>query len=173
MPIFLISIVSIAVGSLIIFLLMNKKSTLETPEKQFYSEADNGKISNLLNMPREKFTELIKKLLNSLGFEIEEITIFDSGETDFLVFDSDPVKGGKFVVHCICFEKNKLIDSTYVLKLLDNVKGESALKGILLTPHFFTVEALNASYGVQLELINGEKLVSLLEKFNLGAESMA
>jgi hypothetical protein len=56
---------------------------------------------------------------------------------------------------------------SYSKLTLDSVKGEPALKGILITPHFFTVEALNAAADTQLELINGKKLAILLEEIGL------
>ncbi|MFN7181406.1 MAG: hypothetical protein ACK4NF_01840 [Planctomycetota bacterium] len=40
-------------------------------------------------------------------------------------------------------------------------------EGILITPHFFTVEALNTASGTQLELINGKRLIELLKENNL------
>jgi len=167
MAIFVISFVAIFLGFLIIFLLTNKKFSPETPEKQYYSYANNQQINALINMPRNEFIELIKKLLCKLGFQIEDMATADSEWIDFLVFDPQPIKGGRFLVHCLCSKEDKLIDSTDIINLLDNVKGESALKGILITPHFFTVEALNTASGTQLELINGRRLVELLKENGL------
>ncbi|OGL42569.1 MAG: hypothetical protein A2042_09370 [Candidatus Schekmanbacteria bacterium GWA2_38_11] len=169
MMIFVISFGAILIGFLLIFLLINKKSFQETPENEFYSEANSPELKMLIAMQGQEFRGLMRRLLSKLGFEIEEMTILDSGGVDFLVFEHHPVKGGRFVIHCISAKENKVIDSTDIINLLDNVKGESALKGILITPHFFTRESLNAAAaaGTQLELINGKRLTKLLKEFGL------
>ncbi|OGL51097.1 MAG: hypothetical protein A3C43_10235 [Candidatus Schekmanbacteria bacterium RIFCSPHIGHO2_02_FULL_38_11] len=167
MSVIIISLGAVIIGFILIFLLINRKTTPETPEAHYYSNINNQQINPLLIMPREDFIDLIKKLLIRLGFGINEIIATNSNCVDFSVYDPQPIKGGKFIVHCLCFQEDKLVNSTDIINLLDNVKGESALKGILITPHFFTVEALNAAAGVQLELINGERLVRLLRENDL------
>ena len=167
MMVFIISFGAILIGFLLIFFLTNRKFTPETPENQYFDHTEKQQINNLLSMPRDEFIELIKKLLTKLGFKIEQTTILNSGGVDFSVLDSQPIKGGRFIVHCLYSNENKLINSIDIINLLDNVKGESALKGILITPHFFTVEALNTASGVQLELINGRRLIELLQENDL------
>lgn len=164
----IISLGAIFIGLLLIFFLSTSKNIHpEIPEDQFYSSGNDHRLNVILNMERDEFANMMKKLLIGLGFEIDEMIAKESEGIYFSVFDPEPIKGGKFIVQAICSKEIKLIDSSYIINLLDNVKGESALKGIFITPHFFTREAQNAAADTQLSLINGKRLINLLKDFEL------
>lgn len=167
MSVIILGLCAVIIGFLLILFLADRKSQPETPEKKFHSDSNDPEINTLMTMAKQEFVELVKKLLSKLGFEIEEITAKSSEWVDFLIFNPQPIKGGRFVVHCFVCKENKFIESIDIINLLDNVKGESALKGILITPFFFTIEALSAAAGLQLELINGKRLVELLRENGL------
>jgi len=61
------------------------------------------------------------------------------------------------------------VEAVQVLALLDAVKGEGASKGVLITNGFFSDEAGKAASGGPIELINGRRLMDLLQRYGLAA----
>jgi hypothetical protein len=167
MMVFVVSFGAILLGMILVVLLAEKKEQSEEPEKEFYSNNNSRVVQSLIDMPRNEFEELVTVLLINLGFQIEEKTMVDFGGMELAVIDPAPITGGKFIVQCHPPDKTELVDSTQVIQLLDRVKGESAMKGILITPHFFTVAALNAAADTQVELINGKRFAVLLKETGL------
>jgi hypothetical protein len=122
MMVFVISFGAILVGVILVILLAKKQQHVETPEKECYSDEDSLAVRRLINMSRNDFEKLMTDLLTNLGLQIEEKTMTDFGGIDYTVIDPAPIKGGRSLVQCPFLNETKLVDSTYVIRLLDSVK---------------------------------------------------
>lgn len=126
---------------------------------------------NLAAMDWEDFEHLIRQV-----FEMEfaanggEVNITQSsrdGGVDAVVFDPDPLRGGKFVVQAKCYTNT--VNVSAVRDLYGTVIHEKAIKGILVTTSNFGKDSYDFATGKPIMLIDGQNLLHLLEKHNYKA----
>ena len=85
----------------------------------------------------------------------------DSG-VDAIVFDPDPIRGGKIVIQAKRYVNT--VDVSAVRDLFGTVQNEGANKGILITTSGFGPDSFEFAKGKPLTLMNGQNLLWLLEK---------
>jgi DNA replication protein DnaC len=86
-------------------------------------------------------------------------TLIDS--VDAVVFDPDPIRGGKIVIQAKRYTNT--VDVSAVRDLYGSVINEGATKGILVTTSHFGPEAYSFAKDKPLTLLNGNELLGLLE----------
>src|SRR5690606_32476098 len=84
------------------------------------------------------------------------------GGVDAVVFDPDPIRGGKIVIQAKRYTNT--VGVAAVRDLYGTVVNEGAIKGILVTTSDFGPDAYEFARGKPLTLVNGANLLSLLEK---------
>jgi hypothetical protein len=122
--------------------------------------------SALATMDGHEFEDLIAKLMDKMGFVIHERKLSCDGGIDLLAESLEPILKGSYVVQCK--RQAKKVDEHTIRDLYGVVHSKNANKGILITDSVFTDSAIRFAMGKQLELIDGEKLHSLLIKYNIG-----
>lgn len=143
---------------------------LEKDDPRFvsaYAVADNIDAStNLAAMDWEDFEHLIRELFEkefSQGDSEVRITRASSdGGVDAVVFDPDPIRGGKIVIQAKRYTAT--VGVSAVRDLYGTVMNEGANKGILVTTADFGADAFDFVKGKPLTLLNGSNLLHMLEK---------
>ena len=121
---------------------------------------------NLAAMDWEEFEHLIRELFEeefaSSGGEVKVTQASSDGGVDAIAFDPDPIRGGKIVIQAKRY--TNVVGVTAVRDLYGTVISEGAIKGILITTSHYGKDSYEFKKGKPLELLNGQHLLSLLEK---------
>ena len=149
-------------------------------DKRFVEEKEIlGKLHNELNlavMDWEDFEHLCRQLFEkqfaSVGAIVKVTQASRDQGVDAIVFDPDPVRGGKIVIQAKRYVNT--VDVSAVRDLYGTVMNEGAMKGILVTTSQYGPEAYAFIKDKPLTLINGNELLGLLEqngyKFRINLE---
>jgi restriction system protein len=121
---------------------------------------------NLAAMDWEDFEQLIRELFAEefalAGAEVKVTRASRDGGIDAVVFDPDPIRGGKIVIQAKRYTNT--VDVSAVRDLYGSVHNEGANKGILVTTADYGPDAHEFAKGKPLTLLNGSNLLHLLEK---------
>lgn len=126
---------------------------------------------NLALMDWKDFENLVRDLFEkefcTEGSEVKITQSSHDGGVDAVVFDPDPIKGGKIVVQAKRY--TNVVNVSAVRDLYGTVHNEGANKGILVTTSNFGADSYNFAKNKPLTLINGSQLLFLLEKYGVNA----
>lgn len=119
---------------------------------------------NLAAMGWEDFEHLVRELFErafaSTGAQVKVTQASRDHGVDAVIFDPDPLRGGKLVVQAKRYTNT--VDVAAVRDLYGAVISEGAVKGILVTTSHYGPEAYSFAKDKNLTLINGEELLGLL-----------
>jgi len=144
--------------------------SIERDDKRFVSsyEVAHGLDEgvNLAMMDWEDFEHLIREVFEkeflAAGGEVKVTQASRDGGVDAVVFDPDPIKGGKFVIQAKRYSNT--VGVAAVRDLYGTMINEGANKGILVSTADFGPDAYEFARGKPLTLLNGGNLLHLLEK---------
>ena len=121
---------------------------------------------NLASMDWEDFEHLIREVFEKefaiAGGEVKVTQASRDGGVDAIVFDPDPIRGGKIVIQAKRYTNT--VGVSAVRDLYGTVLNEGANKGILVTTADYGPDAYQFAQGKPLVLLNGGNLLHLLEK---------
>lgn len=121
---------------------------------------------NLAAIDWQDFENLIRELFaeefSSTGGEVKVTQASRDGGVDAIVFDPDPIRGGKIVIQAKRY--TNVVGVSAVRDLYGTVMNEGATKGILVTTSNFGNDAYEFAKGKPLTLLNGANLLALMEK---------
>lgn len=128
---------------------------------------DNVSVKrNLATMPWMEFEVLIRDLMrrefSGEGVSVNVTRASRDAGVDAIVFDEDPIYGGKFVIQAKRY--NNLVPVSAVRDLFGTVHNEGAVKGILVTTSYFGPDSIAFAKDKPLTLINGDQLLYMLNK---------
>lgn len=129
--------------------------------------------NQLLNMHPQKFEELIRLLLEEMGFEETETTSYgnDKGVDVRGVLRSNPLSVVKVAVQAKRWTGN--VGSGVVRNLRGSLKVSDSEQGLIITPSDFSpgaVEESQAAGKTPIRLLNGTELVKLLIEYSVGVK---
>lgn len=128
------------------------------------SELDEN--HNLAAMDWEDFEHLIREIFekefSAAGGEVKVTQASRDGGIDAVVFDPDPIRGGKIAIQAKRY--TNVVGVSAVRDLYGTVMNEGANKGILVTTADYGPDAYSFAKGKPLTLLNGSNLLHLLEK---------
>lgn len=130
--------------------------------------------TNLATMEWEKFEHLVRDLFSKMFSENDaEIKVTQASRdrgVDAIVFDPDPIRGGKFIIQCKRY--NNVVGVDAVRDLWGTVQHEGASKGILVTTSHYGNDSIEWVKNKPITLINGSELLHLFQKhgFNFKIE---
>jgi restriction system protein len=138
-----------------------------------YSVADTlDEEENLAAMDWEDFEHLIRELFErefaSTGSEVRVTRASRDGGIDAVIFDPDPLRGGKIVVQAKRYTNT--VGVSAIRDLYGTVMNEGANKGILVTTADYGPDAYGFAKGKPLVLLNGNNLLHLLENHGYKAK---
>lgn len=127
----------------------------------------------LMLMPPQKFEELIRLLLVQMGFEETVTTAYsnDKGIDVRGILRSNPLSVVKVAIQAKRWTNN--IGSNVVRDLRGSLKVVDSEQGLIITPSNFTASAVAESQDTgktPIRLINGDQLVDLLIRYNVGVK---
>jgi restriction system protein len=132
--------------------------------KEILSKMADGE--NLAAMDWEDFEHLCRELFErafaNSGAEVKVTQASRDQGVDAVVFDPDPLRGGKIVIQAKRYTNT--VDVSAVRDLYGAVINEGAVKGILVTTSHYGPEAYSFAKDKPLTLLNGNELLGLLEK---------
>ncbi len=131
---------------------------------------DEGLLSVLLKLPPDGFERVCQRLLREAGFQEVKVTgkSSDGGIDGYGILEVNP-----FVSFNVLFQSKRYkgaVSASQVRDFRGAMQGR-ADKGIIITTGSFTSDAKKEARrdGAQpIELVDGEKLVEMFEKLNLG-----
>ncbi len=110
-----------------------------------------------------EFEDLVEKLISKMGFITERTKRSFDGGIDIIAINEQPLFDGKYIIQCKRYSKS--IGEPILRDLYGVVNSEHANKGILITNSYFTKSAKEFAKNKPIELIAGEKLAQLLDKY--------
>jgi restriction system protein len=143
---------------------------MEKYDKRFIeAKAIAGQLDgsvNLASMDWGDFEHLIRELFEqefaSNGGEVKVTRARSDGGVDAIAFDPDPIRGGKIVIQAKRYTNT--VGVSAVRDLYGTVMNEGATKGILVTTSDYGSDSYNFAKDKPITLLNGNNLLSLLEK---------
>lgn len=131
-----------------------------------YNVAADIQGENLAAMDWEDFEHLIREIFEkefaSTGGEVKVTQASRDGGIDAVVFDPDPLRGGKIVVQAKRYTNTVSVSA--VRDLYGTLINEGANKGILVTTADYGPDAHEFARGKPITLLSGSELLYLLEK---------
>jgi restriction system protein len=125
-----------------------------------------GETQNLAAMDWDDFEHLVRQLFElefkSANAEVKVTRSSRDRGVDAIIYDPDPIRGGKIVVQAKRYTNT--VDVSSVRDLYGTVQSEGANRGILVTTSGFGPDARVFATGKPLSLIDGANLLALLQK---------
>lgn len=112
-----------------------------------------------------QFEDLVERLLLKMGFSTEGRKPSADGGIDIIALSSKPMLQGRYVIQCKRYSNP--VSAPTIRDLYGVVNATNANKGILITTSRFTADAVEFSQNKPIELIDGPKLLSLLQTYEL------
>ena len=144
---------------------------IDTNDKRFVDAKEViGKLNdgeNLAAMDWEDFEHLCRELFERAfagsGAEVKVTQASRDQGVDAVIFNPDPVRGGKIVVQAKRYTNT--VDVSAVRDLYGSTMNEGAMKGILVTTSSYGPDAYAFAKDKPITLLNGAELLGLLEKY--------
>lgn len=146
------------------FMTMNKTDKRFSDSYNVIPNIESGE--NLAAMDWRDFENLIRELFekefSADGSEVKITRASKDGGVDAVVFDSDPIRGGKIIIQAKRY--TNVVGVSAVRDLYGTVMNEGATKGILVTTSDYGADSYNFAKDKPLALLNGANLLHLLGK---------
>lgn len=128
---------------------------------------DNFDLSNnLAEMDWQKFEVLVRDLFSKEfsgdGVEVRVTQASRDAGVDAIIYDPDPIKGGKFVIQAKRY--NNVVGVSAVRDLYGTMINEGAVKGILVTTSTFGKDSIEFAKDKPLALLSGAELIHMFNK---------
>lgn len=157
-------------GKLIDIIPVTPVMSLDKKDKRFIETKEVlnklGSETNLASMDWQDFESLIAELFEKEfadeGAEIKVTQASRDRGVDAVIFNPDPIKGGKYIVQAKRYTNT--VDVSAVRDLCAVVKKEGASKGILVTTSTYGADAYSFAQNEPITLLNGAELLGLLNK---------
>ena len=124
------------------------------------------KGTNLASMPWNDFEQLVRDLFEvefaEKGGEIRVTQASRDGGVDAVIFDPDPLRGGKIVIQAKRYTNTVPVSA--VRDLYGTVINEGANSGILITTSDYGPDSYEFAKDKPIKLLNGGHLLGLMEK---------
>lgn len=132
--------------------------------REVISQVDKG--TNLASMRWDDFEHLVRELFEAeFGSGTAEVRVTQAsadGGVDAIVFDSDPIRGGKIVIQAKRYTNT--VGVSAVRDLYGTVMNEGAMKGILITTSDYGADSYSFARDKPLTLLNGGNLLDMISR---------
>jgi restriction system protein len=128
--------------------------------------AELNSTPNLAEMDWEDFEHLIRDLFElyfrDIGGEVKVTQRSREGGIDAVIFDPDPIRGGKYIIQAKRY--NDIVHPSAVRELNGVMIDEGAARGILVTTSYFGKDSIDFVKNKPITLIDGPRLVFMLNE---------
>lgn len=125
--------------------------------------------TNLASMDWEDFEHLVRQLFemefSKNGGDVKVTQASRDGGVDAVIFDPDPIRGGKIIVQAKRYTNT--VPVTAVRDLYGTTVSEGANSGILITTSDYGSDSYEWANGKPIKLLNSGHLLGLLQKHGL------
>jgi Restriction endonuclease len=143
---------------------------LNRKDERFIEAKDLSEIldreENLAAMPWDDFEHLVAQLFEwefaKDGIEVRVTRASRDRGVDAILFDPDPLRGGKFVLQAKRYTRP--VDVAAVRDLYGTVMNEGANRGILITTSSYGPDAYEFAKNKPLSLVDGPNLLFMLQR---------
>lgn len=111
--------------------------------------------------------EIFEKEFQDIGGEVKVTQSSRDKGVDAVIFDPDPIKGGKIILQAKRYTNTVKIES--VRALYGVMQDEGAMKGILVTTSDFGADAYDFAKDKPISLLNGNNLLVMLQRYGYKA----
>jgi restriction system protein len=144
-------------------LAINREDSRFVESKEVITNIAGG--DNLAAMDWEQFEHLVSELFErefaAHGGEVRVTQASKDGGVDAIIFDPDPIRGGKFVVQAKRY--TNVVPVAAVRDLYGTVVNEGAVKGILVTTAYYGPDSYTFAKDKPITLLDGSNLLSMLQ----------
>lgn len=112
-----------------------------------------------------EFENVCQHLIENMGFSVEKTKASGDGGIDLIAYNKQPILSGKYIIQCKRYSGS--VGEPIIRDLYGVITSERANKGILITTGYFTKSAIAFAEDKQIELIDGNGLNNLLEKYGV------
>lgn len=127
---------------------------------------ETTQYTNLAEMDWEEFEHLVRQVFewefSDQGGEVNVTQSSRDGGVDAIVFDPDPIRGGKIIIQAKRYTNTVPVSA--VRDLYGTIINEGANKGILITTSDYGPDSYKFAQGKPITLLNGGHLLYLIEK---------
>lgn len=145
-------------------MMLNKQDKRFVAPDNVLDSIDTG--NNLAAMDWKDFENLIRELFekefSSNGSEVKITRASKDGGVDAVVFDPDPIRGGKIIIQAKRY--TNVVGVSAVRDLYGTVHSEGAIKGILVTTSDYGSDSYKFVKDKPITLLNGANLLHLMGK---------
>ena len=147
---------------------VNPVLVLDKEDKRFIKNQDvsTNTGTNLASMDWQEFEQLVRQVLEmefgKNGSEVKVTQASRDGGVDAVIFDPDPLRGGKIVVQAKRYTNTVPVSA--VRDLYGTVINEGASSGILITTSDYGPDSYDFAKDKPLKLLNSGHLLGLLQK---------
>ncbi|MBU4257584.1 restriction endonuclease [Patescibacteria group bacterium] len=127
------------------------------------NDLEKVNLQEIDGMDGIQFENLISNLLQKMGFEVETTKSTGDGGIDIIAYSEQPIIQGRYIIQCKRHSSN--ISEPVIRDLYGVMTSERANKGILITNSCFTSASISFAKEKPIELIDGKKLLNLMEKY--------
>jgi HJR/Mrr/RecB family endonuclease len=143
---------------------LNKRDSRFVDAREVLNTLDHS--TNLAAMDWQDFEHLIRELFekefSDRGGEVKVTQSSRDRGVDAIVFNPDPIHGGKYIIQAKCYTGT--VDVSAVRDLCAVVRKEGASRGILVTTSTYGADAYAFANNEPVTLLNGAELLGLLKK---------
>lgn len=122
--------------------------------------------ANLAAMPWEDFEHLVAQLFEwefaTSGIEVRVTRASRDRGVDAILFDPDPLRGGKYVLQAKRYTRT--VDVSSVRDLYGTVMNEGANRGILISTSSYGPDSYEFAKDKPISLVDGQNLLLMLQK---------
>lgn len=122
--------------------------------------------ANLAAMPWEDFEQLVRQLFEwefgRNGIEVKVTRASRDRGVDAIMFDPDPLRGGKYVLQAKRYTRT--VDVAAVRDLYGTVVNEGANRGVLVTTATYGPDAYEFAKNKPISLVDGPNLIAMLKR---------
>jgi HJR/Mrr/RecB family endonuclease len=130
----------------------------------------NPDPSILANLTPRDFEELVAKVMEGLGYEVQLVGGAGMKDTgiDIMASRHDPVATNVYAIECKYYNSGRLVGASPVRTLYAAKQINNATRAILVTNSRFTEEARAvASRFDEIQLVDGDQLLEWIKKTNI------
>lgn len=150
---------------------LTPQEKIEQALQEINSELEDNLHDEILKQSSDFFEELSVKLLLAMGYGKTENAIVTPKTGDFGIDGfilEDELGINTIFIQAKRYDKNNSVSRPEIQKFAGAMLGKNAKKGVFITASYFTKTAIDYANNQNIVLIDGQKLVQLMIKYNVG-----
>ena len=144
------------------------EETIEKSVDTLNLQLNNELLSKLRTIDPYRFEEVVANLLEAMGYgELTVTKKSNDGGIDAIV-NEDKLGLDKILVQAKRYAPGNMVNELEIRNFAGALATRNVRKGIFVTTSTFSQKAINAVSGMQIKLIDGERLAGLMIENNIG-----